>query len=238
MKKFFLMAMTVIITVSLFMACGEGSGNGPGDMTDNWPNFTNAVKLEAPERFENEHGPQIQWGFKHNLDAPHDVNTFLNSKFLLIASVGGGRYVTPTGEPPKTDYDPAGFSSVKYKVDGTPNNATWDPYIENTFQAKVNENWIIPFPHEADDIVYFVYDLSIFRVKNEITSSASAPEIVVKFDYIPSEKALGQYQAYLTNADLTRGQGLELRNDGSDTKLDDNIVLGWVTKNPGLTPAP
>jgi len=233
-------AAAVFTVFVLFLtACGEGTGNGPGDMTDSWPNFTNAVKLEKPEKFDNEHGPQIQWGFKFDGDAPHDVNSFQSSKFFIIASVGGGKYETPP--PPAaalTLFDPNGFSSMKFKVDGTTDRSTWSHFISDQFQAKVNENWIIPFPHEIDDIVYFVYDLSIFKVMNEITSSASAPEIVFKFDNVPGEKLFGQYQAYITSASLTRGQGFELRNDAGDTNIADNTVLGWVTKNPGLTPAP
>ena len=250
MKKQLWLALAVFTAFALlFIACKDGGGGtGPVDMTDQWPNFTNAQKLEV-DQFGSTNYPGLlmtQWKFYHpggseneDFGAPHNPKTFKNSKYLIIASVGGGKHNNSTTAP-ATMFDENGFDAVLFQV-GAGNGANWSDYVKMVFQPRANEiSYIIPFEHTAEEIVYFVYDLSVY-IPSLTAINITNSEIVFKVEYEPAEKALGQYQAYITSANLTKGASdTEMKNDALASGVvgvANDVSLGWITQNPGLTPA-
>ena len=243
-KQLWLTAAVLTAFVLLFAACDDGDGPGPGDNTDQWPEFSNAQKLNV-DQFPSKNNPELtttQWKFYHpggeedeDFGAPHNPKTFKNSTYLLIASVGGGKAINSDNNP-RTEFNANGFDAIKFKVDAA--NDSWaSDYISMTFQPQVNTEWLIPFQHDAVEIVYFVYDLSVY-IPNLGDINNTNSEIVFKIDWEPAEKALGKYQAYITSANLTQGSGYEMKNDSADSTIDHNTPLGWITKNPGLILTP
>ena len=242
MKKKLLMVMVMFTVFALlFTACPDGGKSGGGEPPE-WPDFSNAFKLEKTQFYKDGEGDITEWGFKHegveneDFGAPHNSKTFLTSKFLIIATKGGGKVGGPAGNQ-KTEFNPNGFEPIKFKVDAA--NGNWEQgYVENTFRLKPTDepNWIVAFPHTEDEIIYFVYKLDNFIPSfNNINKTNS--RIVFKIAWGPDEKSLGFYQAYITSADLTQGNGVEIRNHAGDTTLADGVSLGWITRNTGLTPA-
>ena len=248
MKKMLWLFAVLAAVFALFLACkGGGDDDSTVDMTDQWPNFSNAYKLERTQFEKAGEGFITEWGFKGAADdedfgAPQNTKTFLSSKFIIIATVGGGVIGGPSGSP-KTEFNPLGYEPIKFKVDAANllANGDWDnaTYVENTFRLKATntQDWIVSFPHSEDETVFFVYDLNNFNTKFGGINNTNS-QIVFKIAWGPDEKSLGQYQAYITDAALTRGLGIEIKNDSSDTNLADGVSLGWITKNTGLTPAP
>ena len=243
MKKKLFFAGAVLAAFALMLtACGKGDSGKIEDAE--WPDFSNAQKLEV-EHFPSNDNPGMtatEWKFSHpggaedeDYGAPANTKTFKNSTYLLIATMGGGK-VGGTGNSAKTEFHQPGFHAVKFKVDGG-NTSAWLDYVENTIRPQKNTAEIIPFPHEEDEIIYFVYDLSIYQPSLSVINNTDSA-IVFKIAWEEEEKSLGQYQAYITSASLTRGTGYELKNDSTDTLLPHDTVLGWVTRDPGLTLAP
>jgi len=246
MKKKLLMVMVMFAVFALlFTACPDGDKGGGGEPPE-WPDFANAFKLERTQFMKEGEGFITEWGFKHegveneDFGAPHNSKTFLTSKFLIIATKGGG---TVGGSPndPKTEFNQNGFEPIKFKVDAA--NGNWEQdYVENTFRLKPTDvpNWIVAFPHIEEEIIYFVYKLDNFITSFSNINKTNS-RIVFKIAWGPDEKSLGFYQAYITSADLTQGSGGVLihnqGNNAGDTTLADGVSLGWITRDTGLTPA-
>jgi hypothetical protein len=248
-KNFWIFTVVLAAIALLCTACPDGSGSKNNQTgKDNWPDFENAYKLEVTQFVSSTPGEGFvtEWGFKHpggaedaDFGAPHNPKTFLSSKYLLIATVGGGK-VGGTPNNPKTEFNPNGFEPIKFKVDAAnlQANGSWDnsTWAENTFRLKPTDepNWIVSFPHEIDEIIYFVYDLGNF-IPRFSSINTTQSQIVFKIAWGPDEKSLGLYQAYITDANLSQGSaGVVIRNHAGDTTLADNVPLGWITRNPGL----
>lgn len=171
-------------------------------------------------------GPELD--FNSSKAAPHDIQTFLNAKYLVITSVGGGRSKDYLGDDNYvTEYSANGFEEIQFFVDSA-NNDWADDYSRATLKYKVNDgeggDWLIQFAHSQTETVYFIYDISAFSWSLDAITDTDS-DIVFKFSWAPAAKILGEYAAYITDIDLTKnGTAMEDAWDGPD--------LGWITLNP------
>lgn len=248
--KLTLIAALIAAFALVLAACPSGSGADKSQNATVWPDFSNAQKLDIDTPFPdpaNTGFMAYQWAFTNDgendedFGAPYNTKTFKESTYLIIASKGGGLPVG-SGTTYTTQFNSAGIKAIKFKVDGTNDNWANTSYFTLNFQPRFDDvnTQMITIPHSLNEIVYFVYDLSAFdSTRNAVNNrtDGSKSQIVFKIDWGADVKALGQYQAYITSANLTQGAGVSMKVNGGTSSLVDGAALGWITKNTGLTPA-
>ena len=242
-KKLWFPAVVFAVFALVFIACGDGSGGGKNTdrNDDDWPVFSDAQKLTVEKFTETGQDPRVQWSFKYDIEAPHNIATYKASKFLVIASIGGGKNLNDSPV-----HIQEGFNPVKFQIDCTNsgwtdwNDATSRLEIQNKTNSTSGGDWIIDFDHDWDNVVYFIYDLDKFKTVTDAINNAAGAEIVFRFAWGPDANILGQYMAYITSKTLSQSGGSLMKNDGSTLSgskntLPDDTVIGWITKTPGLT---
>jgi hypothetical protein len=174
-------------------------------------------------------GDNKRWVFAAEGEAPHDAETYVNSKFLVIATVGGGRIADGTTLDPTT----AGYEAIEIEFAGQ--GTDWGTGWATTRVKPQTENWIVPFVHTVEETVYFVYDLGAFE-DLELGEFTADDNFEVRFVWDVAVLALGEYKAYLTDANLVQASGdapLKMDNSANeDWLIPNNTVFGWITKNP------
>jgi len=167
--------------------------------------------------------------FKGDNAAPNNVGVFLDSRFLVIKSVGGGL---------GNGFDERGFGGMQFKIDATVDG--WDSdiayyQIQNTLPDRPSD-WFVSFPHSETDVVYFVYDLSVYKqayTDGGITVGDPKSVISITYGWAGAEQIFGTFEAYITSADLTMGASdAALVQDSGQAGVPEGDTFGWITKNP------
>ena len=266
-KKLWLMAVAAFAAFALLFTACPGGGGGESDPLEFPPRFLDAQMLTV-QYFDNMHANppygtvRHQWQFAHwgagvddedNPPEPHRPRTLLNSTFLIIASRGGGDVVGIADNEPATQFNGSGFQSVAFKVDATNTVPVWGHYVSRTFVPQEAFGiGRIPFEHRSDEIVFFVFDLepltahlrhtSGFGTMGTLEINYEGSEIVIPIEWDGMIYVFGEFQAYITSANLTMGGpgsgDVEIRNDPFGGSTAPAGRIGWITRHIGLTPAP
>jgi len=196
--------------------------------------IVNALKLGALQGSGGD-GDNVRWVFNASGTIPMNSATFSGSKYLVIASVGGGKIANSTTLDPTTE----GFEPIEIEFAGQ--GTDWGNGWATTRIKPQAVNYIVPFTHSATETVYFVYDLSAFSGFSAFSDLGdnglfNAANIEVRFVWDVAVLALGQYKAYLTTVNLSStGADTLMKMDNGEANqywIPDGTTFGWITTNP------